>query len=299
MVTGVGGGLGGAIARRLAGREGVIAGSRRPEDAPAGLPARRIDFDDPASLREGFAGVGTLLLISAGYGEDDTVIARHGAAVDAAERAGVRHIVYTSLTGAGDHLPYALPHRWTERRLREGRAAWTILRNGLYAELLAVLASPDGEGRITLPMGEGRLAAVSREELAEVAARVAIEAHGAPGAPGVPVADGARAGARAPHAGRVYELVGPEAIGGREVAAAMGAGVRYAPGTLADARQRLAASGAADFQVPMLVGTASTVAAGFLAGTGGDLPALLGREPAHASRVLTELFAGAGAGVGA
>ncbi|WP_194444430.1 NAD(P)H-binding protein, partial [Streptomyces calidiresistens] len=211
MVTGVGGGLGGVIAGRLAGREEVIAGSRHPEEVPAGLPARRIDFDDPASLREGFAGVRTLLLISAGYGEDDTVIARHGAAVDAAERAGVRHIVYTSLTGAGDHLPYALPHRWTERRLREGRTGWTILRNGLYVELLAALAAPDGEGRITLPLGEGRLAAVSREELAEAAARVVVEVHEAVGAPAAP-------GTRSPHAGRVYELVGPEAIGGREVA---------------------------------------------------------------------------------
>ncbi|MCE7083034.1 NAD(P)H-binding protein [Streptomyces sp. ST2-7A] len=289
MVTGAGGGLGGAIVERLTGRRDVIAGSRRPEGLPTTLPTRRIDFEDPASLRDGFTGVRTLLLVSAGYGEDDTVIARHGAAIDAAERAGVRRVVYTSLTGAGDHLPYALPHRWTERRLREGRAAWTILRNGLYAELLAALAAPDPEGRITAPLGEGRLAAVARRELAEAAARVAIEAESAS-------TDG---GARSPHAGRVYELVGPEAIGGREVADLMGGGVRYEPGTLAGARERVAASGAAAFQVPMLVGTASTIAAGFLAGTGGDLPSLLGREPAGATRVLAELFAGAGAGAGA
>ncbi|MEU8521107.1 NAD(P)H-binding protein [Streptomyces sp. NPDC048577] len=100
LVTGVSGALGRLVAERLAGRDDVVLGTR------AGLPGtRRVDFDEPGTLAAAFTGVDTLLMISAGYGEDDTVVARHEAAISAAERAGVRHLVYTSLAGDGDHLP--------------------------------------------------------------------------------------------------------------------------------------------------------------------------------------------------
>ncbi|MGW2548302.1 NAD(P)H-binding protein [Kitasatospora sp. NPDC001574] len=178
LVTGVNGGLGALVLERLArlsaggpddGPGRVVAGTRNPERVTVpGVPVRAVDFDRPETLDEAFAGVRTLLLISAGYGEDDVVIARHRAAVEAAERAGVEHVVYTSLSGDGDHLAYALAHRWTERRLRASATLrWTILRNGLYAELLGALAAPDRHGVITAPLGDGRLAAVAREDLAE------------------------------------------------------------------------------------------------------------------------------------
>ncbi|MER6782747.1 MULTISPECIES: NAD(P)H-binding protein [unclassified Streptomyces] len=259
LVTGATGALGSLIAERLSGRGDTVLGTRDPRRLEASLPVRRVDFDDPGTLVEGFAGVDVLLLVSAGYGEDDTVIARHGAAVDAAEKAGVGQVVYTSLTAGGDHLPYALPHRWTERRLRESALRWTVLRNGLYAELLAAIAAPSADGRITAPLGEGRLAAVARADLADVAARVVVEAPA--------------------HAGRVYELVGEQAVGGADLARAHGPHVTYEPGTLAGARAGIAASGAEAFQVPMLVGTYSAIAAGFLSHTTGDLRRLLGRAP--------------------
>ncbi|MFD9607536.1 NAD(P)H-binding protein [Streptomyces sp. NPDC057908] len=259
LVTGATGALGALIAEQLAGRDDTVLGTRDPQQPQASLPVRRIDFDHPDTLITGFEGVDVLLMISAGYGEDDIVIARHDAAIDAAEKAGVEHVVYTSLTADGDHLPYALPHRWTERRLQESTMAWTILRNGLYAELLAWLAAPSADGRITAPLGEGRLAAVARADLADAAVRVAVEAPD--------------------HAGRVYELVGEQAIGGTDLAHAQGPHVTYEPETLAQARAHIAASDAKPFQVPMLVGTYSAIAAGFMSRTGGDLRQLLGREP--------------------
>ncbi|MET9659051.1 NAD(P)H-binding protein [Streptomyces sp. NPDC006510] len=259
LVTGAAGALGALIAERLADRDDTVLGTRDPRQPEVALPVRRIDFDDPGTLVAGFEGVDVLLLISAGYGEDDTVIARHGAAIDAAEKAGVGHVVYTSLTADGDHLSYALPHRWTERRLQESTLEWTILRNGLYAELLAGLAAPSADGRITAALGEGRLAAVARADLADAAVRVTVEAPA--------------------HARRIYELVGEQAIGGVELARAHGPHFTYQPETLAQARTRIAASGAEPFQVPMLVSTYSAIAAGFMSRTGGDLRHLLGREP--------------------
>jgi NAD(P)H dehydrogenase (quinone) len=267
LVTGATGALGALIAERLAGRHDVVLGTRRPGAVRGPHPVRPVDFDEPRTLAEAFTDVGVLLLISAGYGEDDTVIARHGAAIEAAERAGVGHIVYTSLTADGDHLPYALPHRWTERRLRDGRARWTILRNGLYAELLGHLAAPSADGRITAPLGRGGLAAVARADLADAAAEVVLRADA--------------------HRGRTYELVGEESLGGAELAQAHGPGTVYEPESLGAARRRLAASGLEPFQVPMLIGTCSAVAAGFLSRTGTELRALLGRAPRPAAPVVT------------
>ncbi|GAA0682969.1 SDR family oxidoreductase [Kitasatospora atroaurantiaca] len=267
LVTGATGALGTLIAELLADRDDVVLGTREPERVRVALPVRRIDFDDPRTLTDGFADADVLLLVSAGYGEDDTVIARHGAAIDAAEKTGVGHIVYTSLTADGDHLPYALPHRWTERRLRAGSANWTILRNGLYAELLGGLAAPGPDGRLTAPLGDGRLAAVARADLADAAATVALHA--------------------AAHAGRIYELVGEEAISGADLARAHGPATSYEPETLAQARKRLDASGAEPFQVPMLLGTYSAIAAGFMSRTGSELRQLLGKTPRRAMDVIT------------
>ncbi|CAL9301014.1 MULTISPECIES: NAD(P)H-binding protein [unclassified Streptomyces] len=264
LITGVSGGLGGLAAGHAAGRSDVLLGTRSPDGRPG---TRRVDFDDPASLPGAFAGVRTLLLVSAGYGEDDVVTARHEAAIGAAEAAGVRHIVYTSLSGDGDHLPYALPHRWTERRLRASTAAWTVLRNGLYAELMAALAPPDARGRITAPLGTGAVAAVARADLAEAAFRVAADP--------------------APHAGRVYELVGEVPLGGADLAAAVSGSYEPESG-LGAVRAAIAASGAAPFQVPMLTGTYSAIAHGFMDGTGvprGHLRRLLGRDPLPAPEV--------------
>jgi NAD(P)H dehydrogenase (quinone) len=261
LVTGANGALGRLVADELASRDkavDVVLGTRSPRSSAE----RCVDFDDPASLD--FTGVDTLLLISAGYGEDDTVIARHGAAVSAAEKAGVRHLVYTSLSGDGDHLTYALAHRWTERRLRRGPLAWTILRNGLYAEFLADIAAAGPDGTIAAPMGAGRLAAVARADLAAVAARVTAEPER--------------------HAGQVYELVGEQPLGGVELAAAIGGS--YEPGSLGATREAVIAAGQAlPYQVPMLLSTYSAIAGGFLDGSGIEtnaLRGLLGREPRSA-----------------
>ncbi|MEU5582548.1 NAD(P)H-binding protein [Streptomyces huasconensis] len=270
MITGATGALGRLVTARLADRDDLVLGTRHP--APG---ERRVDFDDPAALD--FTGVDTLLMISAGAAEDDVVIARHDAAITAAEKAGVRHLVYTSLSGDGDHLTYALAHRWTERRLRASSLEWTVLRNGLYAEFLAAIAAPGPDGTITAPLGTGRLAAVAREDLAEVAARVAAAPAG--------------------HAGRTYELVGERALSGAELAAALG--VPYEPATLAATRAAFSGEGRAQpFQVPMLLSTYGAITGGFLDGASvgrNDLRTLLTHEPRPAIEAYARAVRGAAA----
>ncbi len=271
LVTGASGALGSLVTERLKHRSDVIAGTRNPNNTAGDLPSRLIDFDAPESLTAGFSGVDVLMLVSAGYGEDDEVIARHGNAIAAAERAGVGHIVYTSLTGAGDHLAFALPHRWTERRLREGSTNWTILRNGIYAEM----SVPDARnaaaaGQLHAPLGEGRIAAVAREDLADVAASILADTP--------------------THRGKIYELIGDRAIGGADIAAAVsattGKETPYVSGTLASLRAMLGKSGVPAWQIPIVVSTYSSIAAGFLGETDGHLKDLLARPSRSALDVI-------------
>ncbi|MDC7340571.1 NAD(P)H-binding protein [Streptomyces lydicus] len=249
LVTGANGNLGSATLAALRAR-GVAAtgGSRMP-----GAGMRRLDFDDPTSLD--LAEVSTLVLVSAGYAEDDQVVGRHAAVLDAAVRDGVRHVVYTSLTTAGDHLGFALAHRATERLVQASGLPWTILRNGLYAELFGGLLRWAGNG-VESAFGDGALAAVAREDLADAAALVA--------------ADPAR------HSGRVHDLVGTPITAG-QVADRLG--VPHRTIDLGEYRRRLLEEtpGLLSFQPPMLASIATGIRHGFLDGTTPDLADLLGR----------------------
>jgi NAD(P)H dehydrogenase (quinone) len=249
LVTGANGNLGSATLTALHARGAVATGGSRT----AGEGMRRLDFDDRVSLD--LTGVSTLVLVSAGYAEDDQVVERHAAVLDAAVRDGVRHVVYTSLTGAGDHLGFALAHRATERLVRASGLPWTILRNGLYAELFGALLMWTGDG-VESAFGDGALAAVARVDLAEAAAIVA--------------ADPAR------HSGRTYDLVGSPITAG-QVADRLG--VPHRGVGLGDYRRRLLdeTPGLLSFQPPMLVSIATAVRHGFLGETASDLRDLLGR----------------------
>lgn len=251
LVTGANGQLATSVLAALRARGAhVVGGSRTPLEGQ-----RRVDFDDPQSLD--LRGASTVLLVSAGYAEDDEVVARHGAVVDAAVRDGVEHLVYTSVTTAGDHLGFALAHRVTERLVEQSGLAWTVLRNGLYAELFGALLTWTADG-LESGFGPGALAAVARADLAEVAAEVAS----APSA----------------HAGRTYDLVGVP-VTADDVARRLG--VTHRTIGLGELRGRLLSAPAlAPFQPPMLASIASAVRHGLLAQGGPDLAALLGRSPA-------------------
>src|SRR5690349_7084286 len=99
VVTGASGQLGRLVAEQLLGRlspEQVILVTRSPdavsELAGFGCEVRYGDFDEPQTLEDAFRGGERLLLISTnGIGGR---VQQHRAAIDAAERAGIQHVVY-------------------------------------------------------------------------------------------------------------------------------------------------------------------------------------------------------------
>ncbi|MFF0738928.1 NAD(P)H-binding protein [Streptomyces sp. NPDC004111] len=262
MVTGANGQLASLVLQKLTERHvPAVGGTRSPAEGQ-----RRLDFDDPTSLD--LTGVSTLVLVSAGYAEDDRVITRHQAVVDAAVRDGVSHVVYTSLTGDGDHLGFALAHRATEQLIKASGLGWTVLRNGLYAELFGALLTWTADG-VESAFGDGALAAVARADLAEAAAVAA----------GNPTA----------HAGRTYELVG-EPVTAARVAESLG--VAHRTMGLGEYRARLRADDSLlPFQPSMLASIATSVRHGFLSTTSPDLAQLIGRPLTDPFTVATDTAA--------
>jgi len=263
-VTGVTGGLGGRVARRLAER-GVTQRLvvRDPGRAPelAGAEAATASYDDPGSLRRAFQGARTLVMVSAS--EDPDRLRLHANVVDAATDAGVERVVYTSFSGAAPQCTFTFgrDHWHTEELIKASGLAWTMLRDNLYLDFLPLMVGPDGV--IRGPAAEGRVAAVTRDDIADVAVAVLEEGDD--------------------HTGRTYDLTGPEALTMAEVAeqltAFAGRPITYHAETLEEAYASRAHYGAPDWEVAGWVTTYAAIANGDLEAVSGDVAAVAGHPP--------------------
>lgn len=157
--------------------ENIVASVRNPEKAEAlkarGVDVRHGDFDQPETLDTAFAGVERLLIVSAD-GDNDTRIRQHKAAVDAAVRAGVGFIVYTSVGDAENSSLFLAPvHRATEEFIRESGIPYAFLRNNWYLENEAGSIQAVRAGAPWLTSAEdGKVGWATRRDYAEAAAAV-------------------------------------------------------------------------------------------------------------------------------
>jgi NAD(P)H dehydrogenase (quinone) len=265
VVTGVTGGLGGRVARRLAERgAGQRLVARDPWRAPelAGAEVAAGSYDDRDSLRRAFAGAHTLFMVSAS--EDPDRLRLHANVVGAATDAGVERVVYTSFFGAAPDCSFTFgrDHWHTEELIKGSGLRFTMLRDNLYLDFLPLMVGADGV--IRGPAADGRVAAVARDDIADVAAAVLL-------------ADGDR------HDGRSYDLTGPEALTMAEVAQRLselaGRTISYHPETLEEAYASRASYGAPDWEVDGWVTTYVAIANGELEAVGGDVAAVAGHPP--------------------
>jgi NAD(P)H dehydrogenase (quinone) len=206
IVTGAAGHLGRLVSEQLLERvapEHLVLVTRTPEALrefrARGAEVRYGDFDEPASLRDAFAGGSRMLLIST-----DAVghrVRQHRAAINAAAEAGINHVVFTSIVNPVATNPtgrYAWEPGLTEGILHRSGLAWTVLRFGTFAELvLPPAATAVQNGRLITNNGDGRIVPISRRDCAEAAAIVLTT-------------DG--------HVGETYEITGAEALSATDLA---------------------------------------------------------------------------------
>src|ERR1700722_8416773 len=140
FVTGAGGHLGRRVVEILLekGAGKIVAGTRKPEKladlAARGVEVRPADFDDPKGLEAALAGVDRVLIISTdAIDRPGRRLAQHRAAVAAATRAAVKHVVYTSMPNPETSpVVFAPDHLGTEQALKASGISYTILRNCWY-----------------------------------------------------------------------------------------------------------------------------------------------------------------------
>jgi NAD(P)H dehydrogenase (quinone) len=140
--------------------------------AQHGVMVRRADFADPSTLDDAFAGADAMLLVSTTTVGQRFDNARN--AIDAAVRAGVSRIVYTSLVNASTaRMTLADEHRRTEDYLRESGSAFVILRNGWYLENYTDQLPTITQYHALLGSAhDGRVSAASQHDLAAAAVAV-------------------------------------------------------------------------------------------------------------------------------
>jgi len=273
-VTGSTGAIGGAVARGLAAagqpsRLIVRDGARAPQ-----LPGAHVataTYGDRVAMQTALVGVHTLFLVSAS--EDANRVALHTTAVDAAVAAGVEQIVYLSFYNAGpdSSFTFARDHWHTEQHIRSSGVSFTFLRDNLYLDhLVGYWTSP--EGLLAGPAGDGRTAAVTRADIADVAVTVLLDP--------------------AAHGGQTYDLTGPEAISLADVAEAVaeasGREVRYHAETMEEAYASRAHFGRPRFEVDGWVSGYVAIANGELAGVSDAVPRLTGHPASGLADFLRE-----------
>lgn len=267
VVTGATGQLGRLVIQSLLTKlpaAQIVAAVRQPERAAdlaeLGVQVRQADYTKPATLDTAFQGAEKVLLISSSEVGQRT--AQHKNVIDAAKRAGVSLLAYTSLLHANrSPLGLAAEHQATEALLKESGVPHVLLRNGWYTEnYLASIPPALQHGAYIGSAGEGRIASAARADYAEAAAAVLTLAG---------------------QAGKVYELAGDESYTLAEFAAELskqaGQSIPYVNLPEADFKAALVGAGLPDALAGLLADSDTGAANGGLFDDQRQLSRLIGR----------------------
>ena len=270
-ITGASGAVGGRVARSLLGTDFradvrlVVRDLSRSPDFDGDI--RACEYADEEAAVAALRGADTVFMVSAAEAPDRRQ--QHRTFIRAAASAGVGHLVYTSFAGAAADATFTLgrDHFDAESAVRESGMAFTFLRDNFYSDELPRYAGEDGV--IRGPAGDGRVAAVARADVADVAAAVLRDPE--------------------THAGATYTLTGPEALTLAEVAEragrVLGRPLRFEDETIEEAyASRRKAYDVADWQLDAWVSTYTAIADGSVAEVTDDVRRVTG----HPARTLEQ-----------
>jgi NAD(P)H dehydrogenase (quinone) len=276
-VSGASGHLGKAVVSELLQRSGghqVVAITRTPETLSRSAQARFGDYDQPESLTQAYADLDRVLIITTVDPQPGKRGAQNVAAIDAAVKAGIKHIVFMSAVGTRyEEEPARGASYWRgEQHLIATAPAWTILRMNFYAESFVQLAQASLRQGVLTGLAENRAAFVARDDVAAAAA-------------GILSGDG--------HAGAIYNATGPERLSGAERAALIaeitGQPLAFRVITQEQLRAGLTQAGLPAGAVNTVVSIQVSFAAGAFDIATGDVERLGGRPP----KSLRDVLAGA------
>jgi uncharacterized protein YbjT (DUF2867 family) len=200
LVTGATGTIGRDVTKQLARKGAAVRASVRDQAKArkqfgVEIALATFDFEDTASFPGALIGVEKVFLLPPLMLNQVEVT---NAFVDAAKRAGVRHIVKLSAIGADISSPYTFGkwHAANEQHIRESGLVFTFLRPNSFMQNF-ITYFPPRNGSIYLPWGNGTASFVDTRDIASVAAEMLTS-------------DG--------HEEKIYTLTGPAALGIADVA---------------------------------------------------------------------------------
>ncbi|HET8547521.1 MAG TPA: SDR family oxidoreductase [Bryobacteraceae bacterium] len=267
LLIGATGTTGNETARLIAGRGiDIRALVRNPDKAAAlrgyGIEAVEGDAADPAALDRALRGIETLFIATSA---EPRLPDLHRGIVERAKHAGVRRIVKISAAGARPdaRFRFAAVHGKSDESIRGSGIAWTILRPGFFMQNLLAWASVIAQQHaLVQPTGTGRTAYIDARDIAAVAAQVLLN-------PG--------------HDAKTYDLTGPEALSGEEVAGVfsrvLGERITFVSPEPAKFRATLSQFGIPDWLAEGLLEGYEAISKGQAARVTGAIRELTGREP--------------------
>ncbi len=271
-VTGSTGQLGGRVARGLAERgieQRLLVRDLSRAPRIAGASVVPFSFTDVELATEALRGCDTVFMVSGSEAADR--LDQHRAFVDAIAAAGVEHVVYTSFAAAAPDCTFTLgrDHYATEQHIVAAGLRHTFLRDNFYLDLLPEFAGEDGV--IRGPAGAGRVAAVTRDDVAAAAVAVLSEPEA--------------------HRDATYDLTGPEALTLGEIAATVseltGRRLSFHDETIEEAYASRLRWSAPQWQYDAWVSTYTAIAAGEVAAVSEDVRRLTGRPALGLREYLT------------
>ncbi len=195
-------------AKNIPARAGVHSEDKASALRKTGAGAVVLDFENPASISAAFKGIEKLFLVTPGSPEqrrfEENLLAE-------AKKVGVKRIVKLSgKIDEADTVGFSVWNREAEKRIKESGIPYTILRGNFFMQNLFGSAAQIKQGVFTAGPAAKRIALIdTRDMAATVVAALTEEGH----------------------AGKVYDLNGPELLDGYAQAAAfskvLGRTVKY------------------------------------------------------------------------
>ena len=232
-----------------------------------GVNVRIGDYDHIDTLVKAFTGIDKLYFVSAS--DLHNRLPQHTNVVNAAIKAGVKHIVYTSFqrvneTETSPIASLANAHLVTEKMIRDSGMAYTILKHGLYFETIPTFIGEDilETKTIFTPAGQGRTAYALRAEQAEAGVNILLGQG---------------------HENKEYVLAGTETFSYGDVAEAISVvtntPVTYYSPSVEEFTHALTRANVPDLYIALFAGFSSAIKQGEFSKISGDLEQLLGRKP--------------------
>lgn len=276
LVTGASGNIGRRTLQHLLKRTSVneLVGLARDPARAADLSAngveiRKGDYSDYNSLVRAFAGVQKVLLISThAFADRET---EHANVIKAASEASVRHLLYNPVIrregSTFELMQVTAPDIFTVKSLKQSGLTYTIVAHPPFVESFEFYIGRNAiETGVRVPTGNGKVAAASRDDLAEAQA-VILTSTG--------------------HENKSYALTGDPAISFGDVAqilsAIHGKAVPYIAVSHEQYIANLVAGGLPEVAAQFALGWVEGINSGEWSKETGDLERLLGRKPSTAA----------------